>query len=67
MAKWSSYRIIALIILFLIFVGFSFWMTDYMVKVGYGQWWILLVAGGFIWLLYVVVAYGILEWGAQKT
>ncbi|MGD9131923.1 MAG: hypothetical protein PVH73_10185 [Candidatus Bathyarchaeota archaeon] len=48
-------------ILLIVWIAFSFLIVDYLVTNGWTDWWILVIPVALAWLLYVGLAYGILN------
>ncbi len=53
----SPFRIVALVIFFIIFVAFSFFVYEWMIKEGFPDWWEYMIPIGGVWLLYLGIAY----------
>jgi hypothetical protein len=57
----SPWRLLVAGILLIVWIAFSFLIVDYLVTNGWTDWWILVIPVALAWLLYVGLAYGILN------
>jgi hypothetical protein len=56
-SKKVQFRYLALTILFVMFIAFSYAIYEVMVSINYSSWWQYIIPIGFLWLLFLTIAY----------
>lgn len=57
----NPWRWLVASILFIIWIALSFLMIDYLETEGMTDWWILVIPIAIIWLVYIGIAYGLIN------
>ena len=57
----NPWRYVVLVIVFIVWIGFSFFAYDFITTEVSADWWVFTIVLCFVWLGFVAIAYGLLN------